>query len=111
VFIFFNVICEDPQQPTDHIHFASNNLWSDAPCGPLDQQENDRRSDVLVFQTPVLDTHLALTGAINGHLWVSSDAIDTDFMVSHSYRFNCDLLTLLSVFFCSHCNFKFNCWL
>ncbi len=61
---------------------GGNNLWSDAPCGPLDQQEIDRRSDVLVFQTPIFSEALALTGPINGHLFISSDAIDTDIMVS-----------------------------
>ena len=60
---------------------GGNNLFSDAPCGPLDQQDLDRRSDVLVFQTPLFAKALPLTGAINGHLYVSSDAIDTDFMV------------------------------
>jgi len=63
---------------------GGNNLFSDAPCGPLDQQEIDLREDVLVFQTPVLTEELVLTGAINGHLFVSSDAIDTDFMVRMS---------------------------
>lgn len=60
---------------------GGNNLFSDAPCGPLDQQEIDLRDDVLVFQTPVMDEPVALTGAINGFLYVSSDAVDTDFMV------------------------------
>jgi len=60
---------------------GGNNLWSDAPCGPLDQQDIDKRSDVIVFQTPILTENLPLTGPITGHLYVSSDAIDTDFMV------------------------------
>lgn len=60
---------------------GGNNLFSDAPCGPLDQAEIDERDDVVVFQTPVFEEELPLTGAINGHLWVSSTAIDTDFMV------------------------------
>ena len=55
------------------------NLFLD--CGPLDQAEIDARSDVLVFQTPVMDEELPLTGALNGHMYVGSDAIDTDFMV------------------------------
>jgi predicted acyl esterase len=50
--------------------------------GPLDQQELDLRDDVIVFQTPAFTEELPLTGPINGHLFVSSDAIDTDFMVS-----------------------------
>ncbi len=36
---------------------------------------------MLVFQTAIMTEELALTGPINGHLYVSSDAIDTDFMV------------------------------
>lgn len=67
-------------QPTQ----GGNNLWSDAPCGPLDQAELDTRADVITFQTPVFTEELPLTGAINGHLFVSSDAIDTDFMVRMS---------------------------
>ena len=68
--------------PTDPIGTnGGNNLWSDAPCGPLDQQEIDARPDVLVFQTEPLQNELPLTGPINAYLYVSSDAIDTDFMV------------------------------
>ena len=60
---------------------GGNNLFGDAPCGPLDQAEIDLRDDVLVFQTPVFEEELPLTGAINGYLYVSSDAVDTDIMV------------------------------
>lgn len=60
---------------------GGNNLFSSSPCGPLEQQEIDARDDVLVFQTPVMNEALALTGAINAVLHVSSSAIDTDFMV------------------------------
>lgn len=67
----------DPSNPVPTS--GGNNL--DMPCGPLDQAENDERSDVLVFETPVLDTPLALTGPLFATLFVSSDAIDTDFMV------------------------------
>jgi hypothetical protein len=75
----FSSYVYDPSnpQPTK----GGNNLWSDAPCGPLDQQEIDTRADVLVFQTAPFSEELPLTGPINGHLYVSSDAIDTDFMV------------------------------
>lgn len=47
----------------------------------MDQGEIDKRSDVLVFQSPVFMEELAMTGPIFAHLFVSSDAIDTDFMV------------------------------
>lgn len=37
------------------------------------------RPDVLVFETGPLAADLEVTGAIEAHLWVSSDALDTDF--------------------------------
>lgn len=45
-----------------------------APYGPLAQ-----RPDVLVFQTPVLDEDMEVSGPITIELWVSSTAPDTDF--------------------------------
>lgn len=69
----------DPSNP--QTTKGGNNLFSDAPCGPLDQAEIDTREDVIVFQTAVMTEELVLTGALNAQLYVSSDAIDTDFMV------------------------------
>jgi len=37
------------------------------------------RADVLVFQTPVLEQDMEVTGEISVTLWVSSDCLDTDF--------------------------------
>lgn len=67
----------DPSDPAPTNGGA--NLFLD--CGPLDQSEIDKRSDTLVYETPVLSEELIMTGAIDAYLWVSSDAIDTDFMV------------------------------
>lgn len=39
------------------------------------------RPDVLVFETEPLEEDIEVTGAIEAHLWVSSDAPDTDFTV------------------------------
>ncbi|MDE2138529.1 MAG: CocE/NonD family hydrolase [Gammaproteobacteria bacterium] len=39
------------------------------------------RADVLVFETEPLAADTEVTGAIEAHLWVSSDAPDTDFTV------------------------------
>ena len=60
--------------------------------GPVDQVETewmlgvnppyhplDKRPDVLVFQTGLLDEDTELTGQVTGKLWISSTAIDTDF--------------------------------
>lgn len=74
----FTTYVYDPTNPVPTS--GGNNL--DMPCGPLDQASNDERSDVLVFETPVFDVALPLTGPMSATLYVSSDAIDTDFMVS-----------------------------
>jgi len=39
------------------------------------------RPDVLVFETPPLAADLEVTGIIEAHLWISSDAPDTDFTI------------------------------
>jgi hypothetical protein len=39
----------------------------------------DTRADVLVFQTPPLESPLEVTGAAIMNLWISSSAVDTDF--------------------------------
>eukprot|EP00286_Rhodomonas_abbreviata_P028288 CAMPEP_0181292308 /NCGR_PEP_ID=MMETSP1101-20121128/2435_1 /TAXON_ID=46948 /ORGANISM="Rhodomonas abbreviata, Strain Caron Lab Isolate" /LENGTH=600 /DNA_ID=CAMNT_0023396765 /DNA_START=65 /DNA_END=1867 /DNA_ORIENTATION=+ len=78
----------DPADPV--FTMGGNNLpdsiGGSIPCGPLDQAEQDARSDVLTFQTNTLgeDEELVLSGGLFANLFVSSDAIDTDFMVKIS---------------------------
>jgi hypothetical protein len=76
----------DPADPVPTI--GGNNLpdsiGGTIPCGPLDQAPADARADVLKFQTAVLNEELALTGSITATLYMSSDAIDTDFTVKVS---------------------------
>lgn len=67
----------DPADPVPTI--GGPNLF--LPAGPYDQTTTLDRADVLVYETPVLDTPLALTGRISARLWVTSSALDTDFTV------------------------------
>ena len=46
------------------------------PFGPLAE-----RADVLVFQTPPLDSDVEVTGAIEADLWIASNCPDTDFTI------------------------------
>jgi putative CocE/NonD family hydrolase len=74
----------DPSNPI--MGLGGNNL-SPLPCGPLDQRASeDGRTDVLMFHTePQPDNEaLYLTGPIWAQLYVSTDAIDTDFTVKIS---------------------------
>ncbi|MBL9127282.1 MAG: CocE/NonD family hydrolase, partial [Verrucomicrobiales bacterium] len=51
------------------------------PAGPMDQRSIEARDDVLVFDSPVLEHPLEVTGRVRAELWVASDAPDTDFFV------------------------------
>jgi putative CocE/NonD family hydrolase len=44
-------------------------------------QNQDARPDVLVFETEPLAADVEVTGAIEANLWISSDAVDTDFTI------------------------------
>jgi putative CocE/NonD family hydrolase len=46
--------------------------------GPRDRRVVEARDDVLVFDSPVLDGELEVTGPIALHLWAMTDAPDTD---------------------------------
>ncbi len=80
----------DPSNPIPTL--GGNNLpdsiGGSIPCGPLDQSPIDSRSDVLTFDTAVYTEELVMTGSMTAELYVSSDAIDTDFMVRISDVYN-----------------------
>jgi uncharacterized protein len=67
----------DPSNPVPSA--GGNNLA--ITCGPQDQRDVDSRNDVLVFQTEPISTELPLTGPLTATLFVTSSAVDTDFMV------------------------------
>ena len=50
-------------------------------CGPIDTSWFGFRGDVLLFDSEPLNQTLAITGAVSATLFVSSDAVDTDFIV------------------------------
>jgi len=80
----------DPNDPVPTI--GGNNLPPEIggtiPCGPLDQSPIDGRDDMVVFNVPVSSSELVLSGPINAELFVSSDMVDTDFMVRVSDVYN-----------------------
>lgn len=84
----------DPARPVPTI---GGSMTSGAPvfeAGAYDQVEGARfygsrqpylplsaRPDVLVFETPPLEAPVEVTGSITAHLWISTDAVDTDFTI------------------------------
>ncbi len=63
----------DPRLPVWDSHFED--------AGPFDQAAVEAREDVLVFTSDPLESDLEVTGEIEAILYVSSDALDTDFAV------------------------------
>jgi predicted acyl esterase len=49
--------------------------------GPMDQSSIENRSDVLMFETPVLTETVETVGRIWGNLFISSNCTDTDFTI------------------------------
>lgn len=67
----------DPANPVPTI--GGQNLGADV--GPRDQREIGERQDYLRFQTPELSQDVVVAGHIDMELYVSTDVLDTDFVV------------------------------
>jgi putative CocE/NonD family hydrolase len=65
----------DPTDPCPNIYDAT----ALAAEGPFDQRPIERRDDVLVYSTPVLQADLDVTGPVTVRLHASTSAPDTDF--------------------------------
>eukprot|EP01084_Bolivina_argentea_P067994 123737_1 len=67
----------DPKNPVTT--YGGNNLII-SPCGPQSQEKNEKgRKDILHYTSEELSSNMAVVGLITAHLYVGSDAIDTDF--------------------------------
>lgn len=62
-------------------HGGSLLMPAEYPSGPVDQARVEEREDVLVYTSDVLTEPLEVTGPIEAKLWVTSSAVDTDFVV------------------------------
>jgi len=75
----------DPQNPVPTLG-GNNSTWTwmkfaQEPIypGPVDQRPLERRDDVLVYTSPVLDADLEVTGPLEAVIYAESSARDTDF--------------------------------
>lgn len=67
----------DPADPAIHVIDMSENEMS----VPENYAEVETRADVLCYTTPPLEEDLVVTGDLMAELYISSDAVDTDFVV------------------------------
>ncbi|MFX1280928.1 MAG: CocE/NonD family hydrolase [Promethearchaeota archaeon] len=68
----------DPRDPVPNL--GGQNQPFDL-AGPMDQRKIENRSDVLIFETPVLTESIETVGRIMGNLFITSNCTDTDFTV------------------------------
>jgi putative CocE/NonD family hydrolase len=75
----------DPNNPVPTLG-GNNSTWTwmkfaQEPIypGPVDQRPLERRDDVLVYTTPILDADLEVTGPLEAVVYAESSARDTDF--------------------------------
>lgn len=67
----------DPYDPTPTV--GGRNLFLEA--GPKDQRSLEKREDVLVFTSPILESDLEVTGHILAEIYLSSNRSETDLAV------------------------------
>src|SRR5262245_34698427 len=67
----------DPKDPVPSIGGQELGV----PLGPKDQRSVEKRPDILMFSTDVLQEPIEVTGRLTAKLFVSSDCPDTDFTV------------------------------
>lgn len=67
----------DPSDPIPTI--GGRNLYP--PSGPYDQASNEVRADMLTFTTTPVITSLEIAGPVDCCLYVSSTAVDADYMI------------------------------
>jgi len=68
----------DPRYPVPNV--GGQNQPFDL-AGPMDQTSIENRSDVLIFETPILTETVETVGRIWGNLFISSNCTDTDFTI------------------------------
>jgi hypothetical protein len=53
-------------------------MRADSQAAPVDQSPHDHRVDILVYDFPVIESELEVTGPVSLNLWAKTDAPDTD---------------------------------
>jgi len=66
----------DPRNP---VPTRGGNNFGGLSSGIVDQRENEKRNDVIVFTSDTLEEPLEITGTVRAAIYASTDAPDTDF--------------------------------
>ncbi len=77
----FDGYAYDPANPVPTMGSGTFGAVTSGFAGPTDHAPIERRDDVLVYTGEILSKPMEVTGYINAELFVSTDAVDTDFVV------------------------------
>jgi len=75
----FDEYISDPAKPVPFVNYAALDVPQEYMLS--DQRFADKRTDVLTYQTPVLEQDVTLAGPISPQLFVSTSGTDSDFDV------------------------------
>ena len=75
----FDEYVSDPEKPVPFVDYAALNVPQEYMVS--DQRFADKRSDVLVYETPELQEDVTIAGPISPRLFVSTSGTDSDFDV------------------------------
>src|SRR5579863_5838630 len=75
----FDEYVSDPAKPVPFVNYAALNVPQEYMLS--DQRFADSRTDVLVYETPVLQEDVTIAGPISPRLFVSTSGTDSDFDV------------------------------
>ena len=75
----FDEYISDPAKPVPFVNYAALNVPQEYMLS--DQRFDDSRTDVLTYQTPVLQEDVTIAGPISPRLFVSTSGTDSDFDV------------------------------
>jgi uncharacterized protein len=75
----FDEYVSDPAKPVPFVNYAALNVPQEYMLS--DQRFADKRTDVLTYQTPVLEQDVTIAGPVSPRLFVSTSGTDSDFDV------------------------------
>ncbi len=75
----FDEYISDPAKPVPFVNYAALNVPQEYMLS--DQRFADSRTDVLTYETPVLEEDVTIAGPIKPRLFVSTSGTDSDFVV------------------------------
>jgi hypothetical protein len=75
----FDEYVSDPAKPVPFVNYAALNVPQEYMLS--DQRFADKRTDVLVYETPALQEDITIAGPISPKLFVSTSGTDSDFDV------------------------------